>query len=116
MIKIITPYDIKLRSNGDMYAMYNHCRALPVSSLFEYKLVLKYYFDPLFKTVIDHSADTRSREKQMCKIPKILNKYGKRQLAFHIPSLFNQIPLELKQIQKYKIIKPLIKYWVTSRI
>jgi hypothetical protein len=111
LIKIIFDYQKKRKENyNDMYQQLN---LLPIDSLFQYKLITKFYFDDTHKIVHQNQLmKARLRITERFVIPKYINKHGKRQLQYKIPKLFNKIPHYLSNLNSYNKVKSHIKSWL----
>jgi hypothetical protein len=92
---------------------------LPLPLLFRYRFILKYYFSEEFKikNVKYHSIITR-RPNEEFTVPKYSNRNGQRCLNYLIPTIFNDIPVKLQQLNKYADVKVAIKshLLVTNRV
>lgn len=85
---------------------------LTVKKLFLFNLINETYSDQRFKHPIDHEVNTRQRAEGLLKIPRINNAYGKQQLSYAVPSIFNQLPRSLWNIQAVHIRKKKIKKYL----
>lgn len=98
------------------FDLYNFCLTLPVNLIYEFQLILKYYFNNDYLISEVSEIITRARMIDVYKIPSYNNKYGKRQLKYVIPLLFNQIPQHLRNLKKYQILKNELKIFVRNKL
>lgn len=113
--KIITCIASKRLRHIDVSQYYRDINILPISDLYVYRLILKYYFQPEFKIIEDHKVNTRLRLLNNYKIPSFNNKHGKRMLQYNIPEIFNSLPIDLRTFTKYSTLKKYVKEWLLSR-
>lgn len=89
----------------------NKFRVLKVEQIFKMTTILEYHGNNRFIRPIQHHLNTRQRAQGLLQIPRHYNTYGKRQLAYVVPTIINSMPQELKQIQNYKTRKKQLKYF-----
>ena len=92
--------------------LFKKCDLLPASCLYEYVTIINNFFSNNFKTLIQHELTTRQITTGLLKIPTFNNEYGKQTRSYTIPSLFNKIPKEIKQLKTYGQIKRQTKDWL----
>ena len=92
--------------------VFEKCDLLPASCLYEYVTIINNFFSNNFKTLIQHELTTRQITTGLLKIPTFNNEYGKQTRSYTIPSLFNKIPKEIKQLKTYGQIKRQTKDWL----
>lgn len=84
---------------------------LTVNKLFIFNMANEMYCDQRFKQAIDHGVNTRQRAQGLLQTPRIHNSYGRQQLSFVVPMIFNQLPRDLWNIvPKYTRKKSIKKY------
>jgi hypothetical protein len=96
--------------------IYEFCRVLPVNLIYEFRLYLQFYFTDTFRNLEDPKINTRARSKGIFQIPKHNNKHGKRTLRHSIPTLFNQLPTDMKTIKSYKCLKLEMKKFMHCKL
>lgn len=113
ILKTIAPPNIKygLNVGNDLFKALGFLR---IYELFEYKLILMYYFSSDYKFKYDSVKDTRAKTGGMYKLPSHKNKHGKRRLGYTVPEVFNRIPPDLKDFNKYAHVKIGIKMWLLN--
>ena len=113
MIRTITPYFLKTNPNYNSISMkYNFCNLLPVSHLFKYRFILKFYFNRIYEVTNDISDKTRWKSRGNHRLPRFNNKYGKRTLFYLTPEIFNSIPVHIRNLDKISAIKSEIKSYL----
>lgn len=90
--------------------LYVDRNVLPFSKLFQFRLIIKYFFDENFKLKHSNVAKNASlRNKNKFIIPAFRNKHGKRVLNYLVPYVFNTLPSSLTCLKKYCSIKTKVK-------
>jgi hypothetical protein len=108
------PANIKnVLNDADVYAF---CRVLPVNLIFEYRVLLQFYYSDDYKFLESTEAHTRARIKGVFKIPPFNNKHGKRTLDYSVPTLFNQLPINIRNLNNYKAIKSELKAFLLAKL
>ena len=95
---------------------YKHCNILPFHELFLYRFILKYYYSNDHKIINQHKLNTRQQLRVNYVIPSYTTKYGKRQLSIAIPTIFNNIPQALENVETFRLIKHILKPWLLDNL
>jgi hypothetical protein len=115
IIKIISPQAMR-KTIPDIEVLFQKFNILPIRKLFEYRIILKYYFVNEYKILKSECLmKARLRNKEPFIVPNYVNKHGKRLLEYTIPLLFNQLPPKLQNIKTYSILKILLKEWISGK-
>ena len=104
IIKLIIPNKHKQKLNNRK-EYYNYLNILPLAELYKYKMITTHFFEETYKIVKENNL----RNNGTLDVPRISNKYGKRTLQFQIPTLFNQLPKEIKELNKIGKVKQQVK-------
>lgn len=95
----------------------NELGLLTVHNLFLFNMVNEMYNDQRFKQPIQHDINTRRRAQGYLEVPRIHNSYGRQQLAYVVPRIFNGLPRELWHISNEPMRKKRLKrYLLENRI
>ena len=116
MLKTLASPSLKKHSSCDHVDLFKYCKLLPIQQMYKYRLILKFYYDSNYRIINAHPLSTRLRLLNNYKIPKYINKHGKRALKYVVPSTLNSLPKELRKISKYKILKHEIKNWISDNM
>jgi Reverse transcriptase (RNA-dependent DNA polymerase) len=116
IIKNISSTHFEHTPNEALGNMYRYCNFLPVNKLFEFKFILNHYFENIYKAPLDHNINTRLRLQEKFKLPSFNNKFGKRRLEYRVPATFNNIPSDLRHLEKYLFVKTEMKNWLINTI
>jgi hypothetical protein len=85
---------------------------LTVKNLRDYIIILKHYFNNDYKFKDNLKTKYLRDTTVKFKIPIIKNNYGLKSKEYHIPFIFNKLPLELINLNNYSQIKTRIKRWL----
>ena len=111
ILKLVSPR--KNENNQNVNYIYQKLQLLPIQKLYKYRFYLKYFFDDKFKVLkSETTTKARLRNVQPYIVPTFLNKNGKRLLSYTVPHFFNQLPSEIRNLDKFKQIKLKTKYWL----
>ena len=88
-------------------------KILPFTQLYEFRLILNFYFDNEFKipTVYDRPRRNNVTYRKF-QIPEKNNRFGFRQPDYMVPKIFNKLPPTLENLEKIKKVKDLTKLWL----
>lgn len=111
IVKNITPPHILYKHKDNAIKLFQHCNFLPLISLYDYKFILNFYFDNRYKLPLEYVTNTRSKSQVKYRVPTFNNKFGMRRLEYNIPLIFNELPLNLRNLNAFKLIKYEIKKW-----
>lgn len=87
-----------------------------VKQIYEMSAALEYYDDQTFRTPISHQFETRRRAEGLYQLPPIINEYGKRQLRYTVPKIFNNLPHQLRHITQVNERKRKLKKYFLEAI
>ena len=88
--------------------MYKKMNILPLNLLRDYRIVIKYYFDPTYRTKYINSAYiTHSNDDGITRyiVPIMNTRYGEKCIDYVMPSLLNKLPKNLKNLNSCYLIK-----------
>ena len=91
---------------------FNAFNVLPAHSLFQYILILKYYFSDSYKIKENHNHDTRNSNLYI--EPRFTNEYGRQLLEHTVPMIFNKLPGSLKNLTKISEVKKNVRKWLLT--
>lgn len=91
-------------------------KVLNVKQIFEMSAALEYYDDRNLRIPISHRFETRRRAEGLYQLPPIINEYGRRQLIYTIPKIFNTLPHHLRNIEHIKARKRKLKRYFLEAI
>ena len=114
IIKSMMSDGMLLQNHDEISTLYNLCKILPFTRLYQYRFILTHYFDNERKIPNDHSFNARLRYTNCYKIPPFNNKFGKRRLEYSVPVIFNKIPSVLRTLHNYASVKHDIKNWLIN--
>lgn len=99
----------KIKHNTEM--LYKENKIMTVKQLIKNCVIQRNYFKNEFKEKI-----TRSRRDMTCwlKVPAWRNSYGKRGKCYIVPTEFNTIPVNLRNIRNPTEMKRKIKNWILT--
>ena len=100
-------------NDADVYAF---CGVLPVDLIFEYRLLLKFYFSDNYNCFKSTEVSTRARIQGVFKVPSHKNKDGKRTIEYCVSTLYNQLPVNIRNLNNYKIIKSELNRFLHSKL
>ena len=96
--------------------LYKKFNILPMTQLFKYTIILKYYEDIQYKEPTEHDIITRQITNTTYQVPRINNDYGRQTLKYTIPKTFNEVPQILRHINNMTDRKRRIKDWLLQEI
>ena len=88
---------------------------LPVRGMLWYNIVNQQIVlsDSLFREKVNHAHNTRFAHNEGLVVPKCTNKYGERTLQYLVPTIFNKLPMSIKNVSKYTTkVKFNLKKWL----
>lgn len=91
-----------------------YCDILSVKGLYKSKIIIQNYFSDQYKQYQTHNYRTRIKESEYCVVPSYVNNYGKRLLKVTVPSLFNAMPVNLRNLIFMSELKCCVKKWVIT--
>lgn len=83
---------------------------LTVNQLFHYVVLVQRYFSPDYKKERKEKRHLRHTERYI--IPRIYTNYGKRTRKFYIPSIFNALPPDMRELTSIKTLKNEIRKYL----
>lgn len=92
----------------------NDLGLLTIKEFFVFNLINELYHDQRFKKPLQHSINTRRRAQGYLQTPRIHNSYGRQQLEFVVPKVFNKLPRNLWDLQPKSARKNAIKKYILS--
>lgn len=98
--------------NEDNIYYYQKLKFLPLNLLYKYILIIENYFSKNYKCIEMKYHTMTKRSKERYNIPNYFNKHGKNHLKVTVPTIFNEIPPNLRNIEKMATIKNKIKNWL----
>jgi hypothetical protein len=116
IIKTIVPKNIKEELNSNLPNLSQFCQVLPVSDLYIYRFLLKFYFANNLKNLTIYPAFTRLSLMQLYDVPTWKNKHGKRCILYLLPLIYNSLPANLKDLQQMCQVKKEIKMWLLKKL
>lgn len=92
------------------YDVYRVTNLMTVSNLYKYVIILDNYYKDEYKVPANQQYNFR---KMNLKIPFVFNNYGGKQNKVAIPKILNEIPHELRELDKIGKVKVEIKKWLS---
>lgn len=91
---------------------------LTVENLYKVTLISNYFFDTKYKVDIRHDQNTRMKSDGKFIIPRYINTYGTQTLTYVIPKLFNELPVNVKNVIAHpkKIRKRVKQFFLQTQI
>jgi len=90
-------------------SIYHVWNVLPLEKTFEQIVLILKYFDENHRARRVHSYDTRTARNEPLVTPLSQNRYHERTWNFVMPRLWNQLPMNLKNLNKLSTVKEKIK-------
>lgn len=82
---------------------------LAIENLWKYAILTTHYYTSDFKTNTSKPKQLRKTEK--FNIPRVYTNYGMRSRKYYVPSLFNQLPENLQNLQYLNTVKKELMKW-----
>lgn len=101
--RILKAMSNKPLTQDDPLKYFKKFNVLPVTSLFKYIIIMKYYNSDEYKNQIIHDYSTRGGAG-LTEF-RFKNDYGRQLLDHTVPEIFNQLPTELKTITSKRRLK-----------
>ena len=64
--------------------------------------------------VVNHTHNTRIRERNYQDVPRMNTAFGQRSIVYLGPTIFNRIPVEIKEEENINRFKRKIRHWLLS--
>jgi hypothetical protein len=106
-------YKNQLHADKSIYQVWN---VLPLEKTFEQIVLIIKYFYADHGARRMHSYDTRTARNEPLVMPLGQNRYHERTWNFVMPRLWNNLPIELKNLNKLSIVKEKIKELYLTRL
>jgi hypothetical protein len=103
----------QLHPDKSIYQVWN---VLPLEKTFEQIVLIIKYFDADHGARRMHSYNTRTARNEPLVMPLSQNRYHERTWNFVMPRLWNNLPIELKNLNKLSIVKEKIKEFYLARL
>lgn len=97
IIKAIVPFKTKIKHQDNYHQLFHHCKVIPIHNQVKYSLLIDNFFNHKYQNVIHNPKNTRSGLNNKLQVPQYRNLYGKQLLQYQIPTLINQLPLNIRQ-------------------
>ena len=91
---------------------YKKIGVLKVRELYVYRSITRNYFNPLFRQRKERVYNVR-QERFLTN--RCFNKYGERARDVKIPKMLNDLPVELRNLRSFSVLKTAVRQWVINR-
>lgn len=98
LLKIIIPNNVrkKLYDGDDVTGFFKYCKILPVHTKMRKLLLIEQFTNKNLQVKFNHRIATRLAAQSKLVVPSFKNYYGKRTVAYLIPTLINDVPTKIQ--------------------
>jgi hypothetical protein len=96
--------------------LYEYWQLLPFETIVKYVLITQHYFNENHSVPRLHCYLTRESSNQPLVMPRAINRFGEKTFNYVIPRVWNEIPVNLRNLKNKNIVKNKIKKWLLSCI
>ena len=89
---------------------YRRIGILRLSELFTFRVLMRNYFNASYRREKNREYDVRHERRFL--VNRCFNKYGDRTRENLIPRLLNDLPVELRNLERYSMLKDKLRQWV----
>jgi hypothetical protein len=111
---------LKIMKRGEKFNVndniYDYWRLLPFEMIVKYVFITQQYFNENHDVPRMHCYLTREARNQPLVMPRASNCFGERIFKYVVPRIWNEIPVNLRNLNNKNIVKNKIKKWLLSEI
>lgn len=117
LLKLVVPNYVKNKYQENYTGLFKHCKVLPVLARAEYLFLIEHFDNIDIQVPVKYDVNTRQAKSKSLQVPRKNNFYGRRTASFTIPTLLNQIPVDIRDSMNSKNIKHKLKeHYINSII